>query len=112
MTKLNTVSRWTDRMAAELAQMTQELADARTLIALQFRALNIDPDDLPPGPLVEAWHTRSHADRPVTVDMDGIEVTLVVSAEPQPDDAVREALHWQQLRRAFRRVRTELGRAS
>lgn len=119
ITRLSTASRWTDLMADQLAQAQRELArtrqelgEARMLIALQFRALSADPDDMPPARLVEAWHTLTHTDRPVTVTMDGVEVTVIAAAEPQPDDALRDALHWQQLKMAFRRVRAEVRRAS
>lgn len=110
VSRITTLTRWYDRCTERLTRTERDLQDARQLIVLQQRLLSQqagDPADLPPATLVDAWH--SPGDRLVTVDIDGVPVTLVVTGGHPPDPA-REAREWQQLKAAYRAVRDDVRR--
>lgn len=93
----------------ELLQARADLANARELILIQRQALGLDPADPPPPQLVAAWHAGSPSYVPVTVEIDGAAVTLIVRGPARAAHPVREAHDWQQIKRIWREVHREVG---
>lgn len=110
--RINKLSAWQDHLIQELNETRAELAAVRSLATLYQRAAGVDPDDPPPAQLVAAWHVPHPEPCLVDVEIDGAEVTLIVSGAARDPNPAREYRDWQQIQEAHRRVRDNAGEAS
>ena len=103
---------WQAHLVDALDNALREIQRLRALVVAQQHALAINPEDMPPEQLLDAWRTQMHRDRPVTVEIDGTPVTLMVAAEARSSDPLREVRDWQAIVSTFRHVRADIRRAS
>lgn len=85
MRHINTLARWADQWAIEVAGLREELVGISAELTLaqeeltywrrsKAREVGLDPGQLPPSHYLEALHTpQREAHRPVAVDIDGEE---------------------------------------
>lgn len=109
--RINKLAHWQACLLVELGEARAELAAARDLAAVYQRAAGINPVDLPPPALADAWNVPNTDPRPVAVEIDGIEVTLIVTGAGRSNLA-REYRDWQSIKETHRRVRHDVGEAS
>jgi hypothetical protein len=85
MRHINTLARWADQWAIEVAGLREELVGISAELTLaqeeltywrrsKAREVGLDPGQLPPSHYLEALHTpQREVHRPVAVDIDGEE---------------------------------------
>ncbi|GAA3078241.1 hypothetical protein [Streptosporangium carneum] len=112
---ITTLATWQARAAdsetslhRQLLQAKADLAQARALIVIQQSILGPNSPTLPPPQLIAAWRAGSPDYLPVTVEIDGAAVTLIVHGPPRAADPLREAHDWHRVQQVWREVHHEI----